>query len=201
MIPLEPAVTSTELSAAIASFPLREERRPAALSGWLVRRGSDNAHDFLIDNLSSGGCRLQSAAKLGRGDQVHLHVLSRGAIPATVRWHNAHGIGLSFATERPARVEKPRKIKRLPVRSDLVVRRAGRRARAAGVSDLSRLGCCLTLDDAASVGERLWVTLPGLSPVEAQVRWTDGRRAGVEFVQPIHLAVFDLLLFTWNLGA
>jgi hypothetical protein len=33
------------------------------------------------------------------------------------------------------------------------------------------------------------------------VRWTDARRAGVEFVHPIYDAVFELLLLRWGVNA
>jgi hypothetical protein len=36
--------------------------------------------------------------------------------------------------------------------------------------------------------------MPGLSPIQARVRWADGRRAGVEFVHPLHASVLDMLL-------
>lgn len=189
---------SNNVSELAEPYPLREERRPAALTGWLVRPGSEQAFDFLIDNLSYGGCRLQCAARLARGDEVQLTVLKRGAIHATVRWHNGEGIGLAFSTAAPKKAEKPRRIERLPLRAELVVRQAGSRARTCEVSDLSRHGCCLTFEDLPHKSEWIWVALPGLSPVEARVRWVDGRRAGVEFVQPIHDAVFDLLLIRWG---
>lgn len=185
----------------VHDYPPREERHPAALSGWLVRKGSDVAHDFLIDNLSSGGCRVQSTAKLARGDEVRLTLLGRSAIPAVVRWHNGCGIGLAFVNEATPAPEKPRKVERLPFRSELVVRRAGRRSQPLEISDLSRHGCCLAFIEAPSEGDWIWVSLPGLAPIEARVRWTANHRAGVEFVHPIHPAVFDLLLLRWDLAS
>ena len=191
----------TEQAVQATEFPPREERRPVALTGWLVRDGQEQAHDFFIDNLSYGGCRLQSAAHLSRGDEVHLTVLRRGAIPGTVRWHNAYGIGVSFTPVEPDRVEHPRKVTRVPLQTELVVRQAGRRSRVLEVSDFSRFGCCLSFEDAPVEGEWVWVALPGLAPVEARVRWTEGRKAGVEFVHPVHEAVFDLLLIRWGVTA
>lgn len=183
------------------TFSHREERRPVALAGWLVRAGRDDAHDFLITDMSYGGCRLETKAPLARGDRVQLNVLRRGAIPATVCWHNGHGVGLAFSTEAPAKREKPRKVDRLPLNSELLVRRAGRHAQLLDVSDLSRFGCCLHFNDPPTVGDWIWVTLPGLAPLEARIRWVDERRAGVEFVHPVHHAVFDLLLLRCGLTA
>lgn len=177
----------------------REERRPVALKGWLVHGGREERHEFLIDNLSYGGCRLQSPASLSPGEEVHLYVLRRGAIPGTVRWRNAYGIGVVFATDTHEKVEKPRKVSRVPLQKDLAVRQTGRRARVLEVSDLSRFGCCVTFEDQPFEGEWVWVTLPGLEPVEARIRWVENRRAGVEFVHPLHDAVFNLLLIRWGM--
>ena len=179
----------------------REERRPVALHGWLVRPGNDRAHDFHIDNLSYGGCRLQSEAQLSRGDKVHLNVHHRGTIPGTVSWHNAYGIGITFATDLPAKTEKPRKGPRLALQGDLTVRQAARRARSVPVSDLSRFGCCVGFEDQPFEGERVWITLPGLTALEARVKWKQGHRAGVEFAHPVHESVFNLTLIRLGLTA
>lgn len=137
-----------------ATHPAREERRPVSLPGWLTRPGQEaTAHDFVIDNLSYGGCRMQSAARLERGDAVSLTVLRRGAIPGVVRWHNAYGIGVSFTPEPPERIETPRKVERVPVQTALAVRQTGRRPRSVPATDLSRFGCCLTFDDLPMEGE------------------------------------------------
>lgn len=179
----------------------REERRPVALHGWLVRPGNDRAHDFHIDNLSYGGCRLQSEAQLSRGDKVHLNVHHRGTIPGTVSWHNAYGIGITFATDLIAKTEKPRKGTRLALQGDLTVRQAARRARSVPVSDLSRFGCCVEFEDQPFEGERVWITLPGLTALEARVKWKQGHRAGVEFAHPVHESVFNLTLIRLGLTA
>jgi hypothetical protein len=97
-------------------------------------------------------------------------------------------------------VEKPRKVERLPLQVEVIVRQSGRRGRPLEVSDLSRFGCCLTFEDQPFEGEWVWIALPGLAPIEARVRWVEARRAGVEFVHPIYEAVFDLLLLRWGLG-
>ena len=185
----------------VTNLPPREDRRPVALAGWLVRPGAEQAHDFFIDNLSYGGCRLQSAAKLARGDEIHLNVLRRGTIPGTVRWHNAHGVGVSFSPEAPEKVEKPRKVARVPLEAELVVRQTGRRPRSLKASDLSRFGCCLTFEDVTTEGEWVWVAMPGLAPIASRVRWVEDRRAGVEFAHPIHASVLDHLLIRWGVSA
>lgn len=188
------AVTTPDLSP-------REERKPAQLSGWMERPGSDKAFDFTVLNLSYGGCRLETDAPLARGEKVVLHVHRRGSIPAVVRWRNGHGIGLSFTPTEEAKPAKPRKVERLPLNAEIIVRRAGRRAQSLEISDLSRFGCCLQFVEPPRAEDWIWVALPSLAPVEARVRWVENHRAGVEFVRPIHESVFELLLVRWGLGA
>jgi len=42
--------------------------------------------------------------------------------------------------------------------------------------------------------ETVWVKIDGLESLEALVCWVNGFEAGVEFVRPIHPAVFDFLI-------
>ncbi|WP_300973652.1 PilZ domain-containing protein [Sphingomonas sp. LHG3406-1] len=180
-------------------YPPREERRPTALSGWLARPTAERSWDFILTNLSYGGCRLRTDAPLVRGDEVNLTVHRRGAIPAVVRWRNGHGVGLSFVVEAPPRTEVPRQAKRRPLAMAVIVRRAGRRSQSLDASDISPRGCCLAFVDPPRPDDWIWVALPGLEPMEGRIRWVEDYRAGVEFVKPIHDAVFDLLLLRWNI--
>ncbi|KLE32340.1 PilZ domain-containing protein [Aurantiacibacter luteus] len=43
----------------------------------------------------------------------------------------------------------------------------------------------------AEVGERVLVTLPGLSAQPAELVWKEDGRAGIAFEQPLHETVFD----------
>ena len=188
-------------SAATTAYPGREGRRQVALHGWLIRPGTERAHDFSIDNLSYGGCRLQSSAQLALGDKVDINVHHRGTIPGTVRWLNAYGIGISFAAETLEKIEKPRKGTRLSLDGELTVRQAARRARSIPANDLSRFGCCVDFEEQPFEGERVWVTLPGLTALEARVKWKEGLRAGLEFAHPVHESVFNLTLLRLGIAA
>lgn len=50
------------------------------------------------------------------------------------------------------------------------------------VTNLSDDGCQLLAEADLSVGETLVVTLPDRDPIEAQVRWTAGDKAGIRFL-------------------
>lgn len=43
----------------------------------------------------------------------------------------------------------------------------------------------------ASPGDRVLVTLPGLSAQPAELVWSEDGRAGIAFEQPLHETVFD----------
>lgn len=43
----------------------------------------------------------------------------------------------------------------------------------------------------AQVGDRVLVTLPGLSAQPAELVWMEDGRAGIAFEQPLHETVFD----------
>lgn len=45
----------------------------------------------------------------------------------------------------------------------------------------------------SDIGDRVLVTLPGLSAQPAQLVWIEDGRAGIAFEQPLHETVFDRL--------
>ncbi|WP_235535165.1 pilus assembly protein PilZ [Sphingomonas sp. Leaf339] len=47
---------------------------------------------------------------------------------------------------------------------------------------------------ALSPGTAVWLTLPGLAPLEAVVMWRDPTRYGCEFSRPLDAVVFDHLV-------
>jgi hypothetical protein len=75
-------------------------------------------------------------------------------------------------------------------------RRAGQLNYRVRVYDASLHGCGVEFVERPAVDEQLWVRFDGLQPLEAEVCWVDGFIAGVNFVQPIHPAVFDRLVAT-----
>jgi hypothetical protein len=175
-----------------------EERRAASLRGWFTRLYDQSIWDFLIINLSYGGCQLRTGAQLQVGEKLSLYVMRRGVIEATVKWRGGDSVGLEFHVERPSKAHWPRKAPRHKAAIGVLVRRQGRKSQQIDATDVSRLGCCLDFVDAPREGDRLWVQLPCLEPIETTVRWVENYKAGVAFEKPIHSAVFDLLLEMWQ---
>jgi len=113
-------------------------------------------------------------------------------------------VELSPAFEPPAEEEESgegwtlldrRRAKRRPLRgSELLVRRIGGFNFQAGLKDVSTDGCRIELIEECEAGEDLIARFPQLEPLGAWVRWTQGPTAGVQFMRPIHPAVFKFLL-------
>src|SRR5690348_16256033 len=115
---------------------------------------------------------------------------------AAVRWYKSGQAGLQFATDMAAagKKETPLRDERTALVAEARLRRAGRRQYVAHVSDLTPRGCRIEFIERPKQGETLWLKFGGLDSIEAAVRWVDGFHGGLEFLRPIHAAVFELLL-------
>lgn len=94
-------------------------------------------------------------------------------------------------SDQPSLQERQSERRRLMVR--VQYRRSVVRL-AAQILDLSRHGLRLSLMERMSIGESVWITLPGLPPRQAKVVWTDRFEAGCAFVEPLHAAVLDAMI-------
>jgi len=91
-------------------------------------------------------------------------------------------------------VQAPRKSARVSIAAEVKLRRRGHHNFTVQVFDLSREGCRLEFLERPQLDETVWVKFEGLEGLEATVCWLDKTVAGVEFVRPIHPAVFDHLV-------
>ena len=62
------------------------------------------------------------------------------------------------------------------------------------VHDLSRTGFLTSCVFNVPVGARVYLTLPSFSAFEAVVAWRDKKGFGCRFDQPLHPAVFDMIV-------
>lgn len=85
----------------------------------------------------------------------------------------------------------PRRAERVPLRADILFRRSGDARYAVDLVDLSPDGCRIDLPEVLTIGERVWIALPGLEPIQAEVRWVKEWTAGIQFLRPLYPAVFD----------
>lgn len=95
---------------------------------------------------------------------------------------------------REPRAQAPRKSPRVSIAAMVKLRRRGHHNFTVTVFDLSLEGCKLEFMERPQLDETVWVKFEGLEGLEATVCWVEENVAGVEFVRPIHSAVFDLLV-------
>lgn len=88
----------------------------------------------------------------------------------------------------------PRRSSRTALDASVSLRRAGQRSYRAKVVDASPHGCRVDFVERPALEERLWIRFAGLQPIEAEVCWIDGFCGGLNFVQPIHPAVFGAIV-------
>ena len=62
------------------------------------------------------------------------------------------------------------------------------------LDNISAAGCRIEMLEECAIGENVIARFPDLEPLGARVRWSLGFTAGLQFVRPIHPAVFGSLL-------
>lgn len=171
----------------------RQARRPVELRGFLVR-SNDEIVDVRVLDLSYDGCGIETETRLSAQEHVKISVLGRGAVRASVRWCQGRKAGLLFACEPPPEKQWPRRSTRQNVSTLGLLRRAGKRAYMTKASDLSPNGCKCEFVERPEIGEPMWIKFDGLEALECKVSWVEGSNAGLQFVRPVHPAVFEMLL-------
>jgi PilZ domain len=172
----------------------RSERRPVSMTGHVIL--ADNTHHSIaVLDLSYEGCGIETAAPLAPGQSLKLSVLRPGAIDAVVRWTRGAKAGLAFTPlAAEAKQHWPRRSTRISLTADVILRRIGRSSFQVAATDASADGCRVQLVERPSEGEHVIVKFGGLEPLAAEVCWTDGFAAGLQYTRPMHPAVFDLLV-------
>jgi hypothetical protein len=62
------------------------------------------------------------------------------------------------------------------------------------IEDISTTGARMKSSRALPDGTVVWLRLPGLEPIQAEVMWSHGFKFGCRFLQPLHASVFHNLL-------
>ena len=97
-----------------------------------------------------------------------------------------------FAAEfEPATITNRRRSQRAPVSLDAQLGKAARTL--CKVVDLSMHGAKLQTYSALKRGSSIWLTLPVVGQVVAQVMWADDYTAGCQFATPLAQAEFDTI--------
>jgi hypothetical protein len=99
--------------------------------------------------------------------------------------------------EQPGPPSDPRYVRRaerVELDVQVALRRSAQPHYRVRAYDASPYGCKLEFVERPELEERVWVKFEGLDSLEGLVCWADGFVVGVEFVRPIHPAVFDALV-------
>jgi hypothetical protein len=88
-------------------------------------------------------------------------------------------------------IGRPRRSPRIELDAEALVRRSGGHRYRIRLFDLSRHGCKVEFAERPTLEEKIWIKIEGLDGLEGLVRWTDGFIVGVDFLRPMHAAVFD----------
>ena len=89
--------------------------------------------------------------------------------------------------------KKPRKAERVSLRADVDFRRAGDHRYRVNILDFSPAGCRMELPVNVETGDTIWISLPGLESIQAEVCWVKEWTVGVEFTRPLYPSVFELV--------
>lgn len=148
----------------------------------------------LVKNISAGGALIRAYCALEPGQRLSIELKEHQPVPGKVGWVRGTDAGITF--DEPvdvldllkAAADGPRP--RMPrvavncvcfVRDGAVVHRALAR-------NVSQGGLSVEIADSLSNGCSVTVTLPGLPPQPATVRWNDGQHYGISFNTVLPLA-------------
>ncbi len=148
----------------------------------------------LIKNISEGGMMIRPYCALVEGTKLTIELKTGFTVPCTVAWLRETFAGVEFETpvdvlEILAGTEdgpRPR-MPRIEVNCHATVR-DGATVHRMRVNDVSQGGLKLETAIVLSKGTDLVVSLPGLDPQPASVRWNEGGQLGVTFNRLLPLA-------------
>lgn len=87
-----------------------------------------------------------------------------------------------------------RRAERLDVQMKAALRASGSAKFDIEVFDISVVGFRFDAISKLNVGDRVWLTIPGMGGLESIVVWRENFHYGSAFVSPLHTAVFDHIL-------
>jgi len=83
---------------------------------------------------------------------------------------------------------------RVGLSAEITLRRAGQSKYRVRILDVSPQGCKAEFVERPERDELVWVKFEGLGALEATVCWVRNFEVGLEFENPIHPAVFNMLV-------
>lgn len=192
-LPIETTVYSMS-----AEPPPEGNRRADERHLTLFRVGSifigDRRELCLVKNISAGGAAIRAYSTLKAKQPVRVELKEGQPIAGKVSWVKGSDAGIRFdhavdvlellkSTSEGPRPRMPR----VEVRCVGFVREGAILHRST-VHNISQGGLSVETANPLTVGADVTVSLPGLPPQEAVVRWNDGPRYGITFNSVLPLA-------------
>jgi len=148
----------------------------------------------LIRNLSAGGMMIRAYSPLKAGTPVSIELKQGEPVSGVVQWGKDGQLGVSFdkpidvvgLISAPGDGPRPR-MPRIEVSCTAWVREDGTIHRAK-VMDVSQGGIKVASTTPISATAEVTVTLSGLAPIPAVVRWKDGDVYGITFNRALGLS-------------
>jgi hypothetical protein len=190
-------VDSTAYSLSLKA-PVPSDRRDGERHLTLFRVGAmtvDGRRELcLIKNISEGGMMIRPYCDLTEGAQLTIELKTGFLVDCTVAWVREGSVGVEFATPvdiveiLSSSQDGPRpRMPRIEVDCFATVRDGGEVHRMR-VHDVSQGGIKLESTRVIDRGTDLVVSLPGLDPQPAAVRWSEDGYLGVTFNRLLPLA-------------
>jgi hypothetical protein len=141
----------------------------------------------IVRNVSAAGMMIKTYSVLVPGTRIAIELKQGELLDATVRWENQGAAGVEF--DQPVDVDSllcqdpdaPRpRMPRIDIDAPVFVRE-GAATRPARARDISQGGVRIECDAPLAVNADVVVTLGGMLPKAAVVRWTNGRSVGLGF--------------------
>lgn len=178
--------------------PKPGDRREGERHLTLFRVGSitiDGRRELcLIKNISAGGMMIRAYCPINEGTTLSVELKSGQPVTGRASWVSNHSVGVAF--DKPidvieilsASADGPRpRMPRIEVDCIATVR-DGANVYRLQVSDISQGGLKLRGDPVLEHGCDLSVSLPGLEPLPAALRWRQDGHVGISFNRLIPLA-------------
>jgi len=177
--------------------PSSDGRRAGERHLSLLRVGTlimeDRRELCLIRNISAGGMMVRAYTKIEPGKRVAIELKQGEPVNATVQWAKDENIGVEF--DKPIDVISliSTSLEELPPRMPRVEGtctawiREGAIVHRTKAADVSQGGVKIVTEKQLPIGAEVIVTLTGLSPAPATVRWKDDDSYGVSFHRALAL--------------
>lgn len=198
----EPPIETTIYSMS-AEPPAESDRRADERHMTLFRVGTivlgERRELCLVKNISAGGVSIRAYCHLDVDEPVQIEIKQDQPVAGRVTWVRAGDAGITFdervdiidllkSSEHEPRPRMPR----IEVRSICYVRE-GAVVHRSILHNISQGGLSVETPNPVTVGGNVTVSIPGLSPQGATIRWTSGNRYGISFNTVLPLA----LLVSW----